>query len=119
MDAFDDRTPIYQQIAAWIRGAILAGDLTEGDQVMSTTQYAITHRINPATAAKAMALLVEEGLLEKRRGLGMFVARGARDALRAAGRATFFTGSLDPVLAEAARLGITTDQIVDHIRGTR
>lgn len=119
MDAFDDRTPIYQQIADRIRGSILSGALEEGEQVMSTTQYATTHRINPATAAKAMAQLVDEGLLEKRRGLGMFVEPGARERLRAAGRATFFTRSLDPVLAEAAALGITTDQIVDHIRGNR
>ena len=119
MDAFDDRTPIYQQIADRIRGAILSGELSEGDQVMSTTQYATTYRINPATAAKAMAQLVDEGLLEKRRGLGMFVEPGARERLRAAGRATFFARSLDPVLAEAATLGIPTDQIIDHIRRTR
>ena len=119
MDAFDDRSPIYQQIAERIRSAILSGDLKEGDQVMSTTQYATTHRINPATAAKAMAVLIDEGLLEKRRGLGMFVEPGARDALLAAGRATFFARSLDPALAEAAALGITTDQLIDHIKGEK
>ncbi|NLI19621.1 MAG: GntR family transcriptional regulator [Actinomycetales bacterium] len=119
MEPFDDRSPIYQQIADRIRAAILAGELEEGDQVMSTTQYATTHRINPATAAKAMAQLVDEGLLHKRRGLGMFVSPGAREALREQGRATFFTRALDPVLAEAAALGISTDQIISHIRGTR
>jgi len=111
MEPFDDRSPI--------RVAILSGDLKEGDQVMSTTQYATTYRINPATAGKAMTALVEEGLLHKRRGLGMFVSPGAREALRAAGRARFFTDSLQPVLDEAAVLGITTDQIIDHIRGTK
>lgn len=119
MDLFDDRSPIYQQIADRIRGAILSGELTEGEQVMSTTQYATTYRINPATAAKAMAQLVEEGLLHKRRGLGMFVSPGARDSLRERGRASFFSRSLDPVLAEAAVLGIPADQIIDHIRRTR
>lgn len=119
MDAFDDRSPIYLQIADRVRSAILSGNLREGDQVMSTTQYATTYRINPATAAKAMNELVDEGLVEKRRGLGMFVAPGAREKLRARGRATFFAAALDPVLETAAVLGITTEQIIDHIRRTR
>ncbi len=116
---FDDRTPIYQQIADRVRLAILAGDLAEGEQVMSTTQYATTYRINPATAAKAMALLVDEDLLHKRRGLGMFVSPGARERLRTRRRATFWDESLAPVLQEAAALGITTDQIVTHLQELR
>lgn len=119
MEAFDDRSPIYLQIADGLRRAILAGELAEGDQVMSTTQYATTYRINPATAAKAMALLVDEGLLEKRRGLGMFVTDTARERLRAAGVATFWERRLDPVLAEARDLGITTEEIVRHIEEHR
>ncbi|AXH96152.1 GntR family transcriptional regulator [Ornithinimicrobium avium] len=115
-EPFDDRTPIYQQIAERLRDAILAGDLQEEDQVMSTTQYATTYRINPATAARAMSALVDEGLLHKRRGLGMFVSPGARERLRTQRRATFWQDALGPVLAEARALGITTEQIVDHIK---
>lgn len=113
--AFDDSTPIYLQIAEQIRTAILSGSLKEGDQVMSTTQYATTYRINPATAAKGLNILVEERLVEKRRGLGMFVSEGAHDSLRDARRATFFEDSLEPVIAKAQALGITKTQIITHI----
>lgn len=114
---FDDRSPIYQQIAEQVREAVLSGELAEGDQVMSTTQYAVSYRINPATAAKAMAILVDEGLLEKRRGVGMFVRDGARDALVADRRSTFFVDILDPVLVQAGLLGIDRSAIVSHIEG--
>ncbi len=112
---FDAREPIYQQIAESIRGEILSGALREGDQVMSTTQYATTFRINPATAAKAFAQLVDEEVLHKQRGRGMFVSEGAPERLRAARREAFFTDRLDPALREARVLGITRDELVAHI----
>src|SRR6478752_4005032 len=68
---FDGPEPIYLQIAQMIRAQVLAGELAEEEQVMSTTQFATTFRINPATAAKAFAGLVDEGVLYKRRGLGI------------------------------------------------
>lgn len=112
---FEGREPIYAQIAEAIRGEILAGALGEGEQVMSTTQYATTYRINPATAAKAFAELVEEQVLVKRRGIGMFVAEGATERLRTARRATFFTERLDPLLDEAARLGLGAGELTAYI----
>ncbi|WP_131104603.1 GntR family transcriptional regulator [Ornithinimicrobium sufpigmenti] len=115
-EPFDERTPIYQQIADRIRQSVLVGDLPEGAQVMSTTQYATTYRINPATAAKAMSALVDEGLLHKRRGVGMFVSPGARELLRKQRRATFWDDTLGPVLDEARALGITTDQLIEHLK---
>ena len=84
MDFTDDR-PIYQQIAEDIRRQILTSELKPGDKLMSTTQYATTYRINPATANKAFALLVDEGTVEKRRGIGMFVTASAPEILRQAG----------------------------------
>ena len=113
---FDGREPIYIQIAEAIRGEILSGALSEGDQVMSTTQYATTYRINPATAAKAFAELVDEGVLVKQRGIGMFVAAGAPDRLRARRREAFFAERLDPVLHEAGLLGISTEELLTHLR---
>ncbi len=71
---FDGRDPIYLQIADQIRDDIVSGALAEEEQVMSTTQYATTYRINPATAAKAFAQLVDEGVVHKRRGVGIFVS---------------------------------------------
>ena len=112
---FDGRDPIYVQIADQIRADIIAGRLQEGEQVMSTTQYAQTYRINPATAAKAFAELVDDEVLIKRRGVGMFVAEGAADRLRGAGREEFFTDRLDPVLAEAVDLGISRAEILAYI----
>lgn len=115
---FDGREPIYRQIAEAIRGEILSGALNEGDQVMSTTQYATTYRINPATAAKAFAELVAEGVLHKQRGLGMFVRDGAPEQLRARRRESFFAERLDPVLRDAELLGISHEDLSHYLRGT-
>jgi len=113
---FDDKTPIYQQIADQIKDDILSGTLKEEDQVMSTNQYAAFYRINPATAAKAFQQLEAEGVLVKRRGIGMFVATGARETLRDARRARFFEERVDPIAREAEMLGIPVDALVERLR---
>ncbi|CAM3620900.1 GntR family transcriptional regulator [Isoptericola cucumis] len=115
---FDGPEPIYVQIAQMIRAQVLAGDLAEEEQVMSTTQFATTFRINPATAAKAFTGLVEEGVLYKRRGLGMFVAPGARERLMETHRTAYFDDVLAPALAQADVLGISTDELVAYVLGT-
>lgn len=112
---FEGREPIYHQIAEAIRGEVLSGALQEEDQVMSTTQYATTYRINPATAAKAFAQLVDEGILYKRRGVGMFVAPGAAEALRSQRRKAFFAERLDPVIREARLLGLSAQDLTDYL----
>lgn len=112
---FEGRDPIYLQIAEAIRGEILTGALQDGDQVMSTTQYATTYRINPATAAKAFAELVAEDVLVKRRGIGMFVAEGATERLRDDRRRAFYADRLDPVLAEARALGISAADLTAYL----
>ena len=116
---FDDRSPIYLQIADKIKNDILSGSLREDEQVMSTNQYAAFYRINPATAAKGFAQLVEEGVLYKKRGIGMFVSPDARGKLRRERRERFFTEVVDPMLAEAKRIGIEVDEIVRHLGGAR
>ncbi len=113
---FDDRTPIYRQIAGQLREDIVTGLLADDEQVMSTTQYASFHRINPATVAKAFQELVDEGLIYKKRGLGMFVTPGAQERLRATRRARFVDDVLGPVIDEAQRLGISTDDVIEAIR---
>ncbi|MCC5947836.1 MAG: GntR family transcriptional regulator [Nitriliruptoraceae bacterium] len=112
---FDDRRPIYRQIAERIRAEVLSGSLGEDEQVMSTTQYATHFRINPATAAKAFAELVDEGVLYKRRGVGMFVAPGARETLRAHRRARFVAEVLDPMIDEADAIGLDPAHLVERI----
>ena len=114
---FDGPEPIYVQIATWIRAQVLSGELGEEEQVMSTTQFATTFRINPATAAKAFSGLVEEGVLYKRRGMGMFVAPGAREKLLVDHRKRYFAEVLDPALTQADILDIPVGDIIDHVLG--
>ena len=114
---FDDNSPIYLQVADAIRNAVLAGELTADEQVMSTNQYAAFYRINPATAAKGFLMLVDQGVLYKRRGIGMFVSPDAREMLLRERRREFFTERVDPLLAEADILGIAREEIVERVRG--
>ncbi|GAT66835.1 GntR family transcriptional regulator [Planomonospora sp. ID91781] len=113
---FDDRSPIYRQIADRIKADVLSEALKGDEQVMSTNQYAAFYRINPATAAKAFQQLVEEGVLYKKRGIGMFVSPDARDALRAERRENFFTDVVDPMVAQAKTVGIPLGDVIERIK---
>lgn len=112
---FDDRSPIYRQIAEQIRQDILTGALEEEERVMSTNQYASFYRINPATAAKAFQELVDEGVLYKQRGIGMFVSPGAVSRLREERRKRFFEEIVAPMVDEAQAIGIDLDEVVRWI----
>ena len=114
----DDGKPIFQQIAERIEDDIIRGVLPEESQVPSTNQFAAYYRINPATAAKGVNLLVEQGILYKKRGIGMFVAEGARARLVAQRRDRFREQYLAPLLAEARKLGITPGQLAAMIEET-
>lgn len=116
---FDERSPIYHQIAEQIKAQIVGGELQPDEQVMSTNQYAAFYRINPATAAKGFHQLVEEGVLYKKRGIGMFVSPDARDKLRAQRRERFFADVVDPMVAEAELIGIPLDDIGNRIKAAR
>ncbi|RSM48535.1 GntR family transcriptional regulator [Actinoplanes sp. ATCC 53533] len=113
---FHDRSPIYQQIANGIKDDVLSGTLKEGEQVMSTNQYAAFYQINPATAAKGFAQLVDEGVLYKKRGIGMFVSPDARARLRDQRRERFFADVVAPMLAEARMVGVDIDEIVAFLK---
>lgn len=117
MPALDEGTPLFVQIAEQLADDIVDGALDEGARVPSTNELAAFYRINPATAAKGINLLVDDAVLEKRRGIGMFVASGAREQLRAARRKRFAEQYIDPMLAEASRLGIGIDTLMSLIRG--
>ena len=108
---FDSKTPIYQQIAQDIRRRIIRGELQAGDQLMSTTKYATTYRINPATANKAFNELTAEGSIFTHRGIGMFVTADAATILRSGGRQAYAADRLGPVLAEGLALGFTPEVI--------
>ena len=112
----DEGTPLFLQIAERLSSDIVEGALAEGARVPSTNEFAAFYRINPATAAKGINILVDDGVLEKRRGIGMFVVTGARDRLIPLRRKEFAEEYIEPLLAEARRLGITADELVDLIR---
>jgi GntR family transcriptional regulator len=117
----DESRPIFVQIAEQIENDIVAGALGEETQVPSTNEFAAFYRINPATAGKGVNLLVDDGILYKKRGIGMFVAAGARERLVAKRQEKFTDQYLRPLLTEAATIGISSEQLADMIRkeGTR
>jgi GntR family transcriptional regulator len=116
MAGLDEGTPLFVQIAERLADEIADGGLGEGERVPSTNELAAFYRINPATAAKGINMLTDEGLLEKRRGIGMFVATGARTRLLGERRKRFAESYVEPLLAEAGRLGINADELVALIR---
>lgn len=116
MSTFEDSRPIFLQIAERIEGDVLDGVLQEEGQVPSTNEIAAFYRINPATAAKGVNLLVDEGLLYKRRGIGMFVAPGARAVVLAKRREQFYRQYVQPVADEAQKLGIGAEELTELIR---
>lgn len=107
---------LFLQIAASVEDAILDGSLAEDSRAPSTNELAAFYRINPATAAKGVSMLVEKNVLVKRRGIGMFVAPGARAQLLDERRATFAARFIDPLLAEARALGLGPDDLSRLVR---
>jgi GntR family transcriptional regulator len=114
----DDSRPIFLQIAEAIENDILDGNLLEETQVPSTNEFAAFYRINPATAGKGVNLLVDDGILYKKRGIGMFVATGAQALLAKKRRDQFETEYVRPLLTEAAKLGLSRAQLVTMIQAT-
>ena len=108
---FSGEVPVFQQLAAKIANDIVAGVYAENTAVPSATDFAAFHRMNPATASKGVNLLVELGALYKQRGVGMFVATGARELLKKVRRDEFRTQFLRPLLNEAHVLGISGKEL--------
>jgi GntR family transcriptional regulator len=116
MAGLDEGVPLLVQIAERLADEIADGTLPEGGRAPSTNELAAYYRINPATAAKGLGMLTDDGLLEKRRGIGMFVAAGARVRLLSERRKRFAERYVEPLVAEASRLGIDADELVALIR---
>lgn len=109
---------IYIQIKEMIENDILRDILLEEERVPSTNELAKLYSINPATAAKGVNLLVDEGILYKKRGIGMFVAAGAREKIMAKRKKNFYNDYVKNLLAEADSLGITKRELVEMIEGS-
>ncbi len=115
----DDSRPIFLQIAEQVENDIIDGVLKEDEQIPSTNEFAAFYRINPATALKGVNRLVDDGIVAKRRGIGMFVTAGARARLIERRRAEFAAEYLRPLIVEAEKLGIDIDELAGLLRAER
>jgi len=111
-DEWSDKQPIYLQIHDRLVALILEGELAEGEAVPSVRSFAAEFQINPITVSKGYQQLVDEGLVEKRRGLGMFVAEGARERLRQRERERFLNQEWPEVMARARRLDLDVAELL-------
>lgn len=112
---FDDNRPIFLQIAEGIEDGILTDVFKEGEQIPSITEISVTYQINPATALKGINLLVEEEIIFKKRGVGMFVKSGAVLKLEEKRRNEFFENYVKKMIEEAGKLKISKQEIVAMI----
>ena len=108
----NDQSLIYLQIAQMLEDDILRGVYQEEEQVPSTNELARGYNINPATAAKGINLLVEDGILYKKRGIGMFVAPGAKQAVKEKRKAAFYDSFVKPLVREGNSLSLSGEELV-------
>lgn len=112
---FSDTTSIYLQIAEMLENDILRGVLQPEEQAPSTNELARAYSINPATAAKGINLLVDEGILYKKRGIGMFVSSDGRDKIVQKRKNAFYDTYVRGLVKEAAALGVTKEELAAMI----
>jgi GntR family transcriptional regulator len=111
MPTWDDRQPIYRQLADRLAGALLDGQPPEGDPMPSVRALAAQYMLNPLTVGRALQALAEDGLLDSRRGLGLFVRAGAREKLRELERQRFLEQEWPLLRTKLRRLGLQADQL--------
>lgn len=109
---FNSEKPIFQQIAEGIEDAILTGGFPEESQIPSITEFSQRYTINPATALKGINLLVEETILYKKRGVGMFVSPGAQEQVRQKRLLSFTPNYVEAMVMEARRLGLSSEGLL-------
>lgn len=112
---FDGKEPVYLQIADYVRHQILTDVMGAGEQLLSTPQFSTAHKVNPATVARAYTILEEEGLVEKRRGIGVFVKEDAKQLLVERLRADFFSDRVTAIRQEAITLGIPLADVANYL----
>lgn len=114
--AFDDSKPIFLQIKERIEDQIINGQLQAEDQIPSTTQIVQFYKINHVTVSKGVNLLVDAGIIYKKRGVGMFVAEGAREKLVQKRKDAFLDQYVLPMLQEAKNLGISEQELTGFMK---
>ncbi|MDU5105704.1 GntR family transcriptional regulator [Clostridium sp.] len=113
---FSSEIPIYIQIAQLIEDGILNGIYKEDEVIPSTTEISVRFKINPATVAKGFNLLVEDGIIYKKRGVGMFVSSGSKEVLIQKRKDSFYSNYVVSLIEEAKKLNISIDDIVEMIK---
>lgn len=111
----NDHEPIFIQISKAIEDEILCDSIKEGMQVPSTTELSKFYKINPATVLKGVNILVDKEILFKKRGIGMFVSRGAKEIIKKGRKENFKEVYLKDLIGEAKKLGITKEELLDMI----
>lgn len=115
----DSTKPLFLQIRELIEDQIVNDQLQEGDQAPSTNQLVNFYKINHATVSKGITQLVDEGILYKKRGIGMFVAEGAKKTLVQQRKKAFVDNYVTGLVQEAEKLGITEQEIIELIKSTK
>lgn len=113
---FDGDKPIYLQIAEQLEDAVFTGIYPEETQIPSTTEISASERINPATVLKGINILVEQGILYKQRGIGMFVRRGAQESICRKRQKEFVHQFIQPLISEGEKLGLSAEEICNLIQ---
>lgn len=114
---FDKEKPIFLQIAQELEDAIFTGAFPEETQLPSTTEISVTYKINPATVLKGVNILVEEGIAYKKRGLGIFVSRGAVKSINQKRQKDFSSDYVEKLIEEARKLGVSKKELIKVIEG--
>jgi len=109
---FNTDRPIYMQLAEGLEDAILSGAYEEETQIPSTTEISVNYKINPATALKGINMLVDGGIVYKKRGLGMFVSTSAKEKILDKRKVTFFESYINTLISEAKKLSISKEDIL-------
>lgn len=112
----NDQSLIYMQIAQMLEDDILRGIYQAEEQVPSTNELARVYHINPATAAKGLNLLTAEGILYKRRGIGMFVSPDGRELVKNKRKAAFYDGYVKPMVKEWHSLSIPQEELMNMVK---
>ncbi len=112
---FESQTPIFLQVSQGLEDEILSGVYREKQQIPSITELSAAYKINPATALKGINLLVDNNIVYKKRGIGMFVASGALQKLKEKRQEEFFNQYILPLVQEAKRLSISPEQLREWI----
>lgn len=116
MIQLDNNKPIYIQIAEWLETEILKGNFKEDENILSQYKLADMFNINPATAAKGLNVLADEGILYDKRGIGKFVAKNAKRRIKDKRKNQTMKHLIQDIVLEATHLDIEEEELIEMVR---